>query len=333
MLKPESSERQIPVTGLVKDILDGANESEIMEKYGLSVNGLKSALIKLLDSKTISPFTLSQWASLFCETPIIEDIPLFKRVFLDFYVPVYDAEDPTKKGTVINVSETGVGFSGIRAQVNDIRTFVIPVKSNHLTFVAKCRWFEEHYASIDDFGGFEIVKIVKGNWEDFCQKILAKKERGTGKEHRALVPQEPWLEQKPPSPQGVYPQQRVDEMRWTLNEEPAEAHQETLQSEGPDAVSVEPGPPEMGPEAEPPSLAFVQRCIESDDFIRLFTTSRQHLAFVINPTSFAEITPETRLEMLDKVKSKNGQMIAVLNQKAEAFRLAIENSAWLAVER
>lgn len=333
--------RKIPINALVRDIKDGVTDSEIMEKYKLSSEGLKSALRKLLDADAISPFLLTEWSQLFGDSTAMADIRLFKRCALDFYLPVYDAKDRRGKGRVINVSDSGIALSGIPATVDEYKMLAIPIKSNRLVLWTKCRWFKKQDPTGADVGGFEVLKVLKGNWEDFFQKIRARMGAGAD-EKQPIQAAEQRRPQQPGRPMDAVPPQvppvekhgvlATDQQEGIVEEQPP-VQQEAVQSDEPSLPPIEPTRLEVSASAEGPSLAFVQSCIESDEFITLFTTSRQVLAFIINPMSFAEMVPETRLEMLDQVKTRGSVMIADLRKKATAFQLAIENSALLAETR
>ena len=65
------------------------------------------------------------------------------RVYPKVSLVIHDLEDPENQGKVTDMSETGLGVAGIRAEVNETKVFVIPPNDTLLTeefvFKAKCR--------------------------------------------------------------------------------------------------------------------------------------------------------------------------------------------------
>lgn len=325
-----ASPRQIGVNSIVKDIRSGITDSQIMTKYHLSSRGLKSLFRKLLDSQAITPFEYTEWAGFFGNSVELNDVRLFNRETLDFQLPVHEAGNLRIKGQILNLSETGIGVWGIPTEVGQDKTLMVPVKGATVVAVARCHWKKVGQRPGESVAGFEIVKVLQGNWESLVQRIqlLIQKRR----EHAAS-----WLESAPGADPAGFEATQDEQLstghHWMTPESTPRAHVH-------DSRATETKPPEIPTRSyvpaddrdipEPPSLEFMEQCLEGDNYFILFTTSLNHLAFVMNPLSFAELSPETRQELLVKVKKKNTSMVSDLRRKAKAFEQAIVNSALLA---
>jgi len=325
-----ASPRQIGVTAIVEDIRSGITDSQIMTKYHLSSRGLRSLFRKLLDSGAITPFEYTEWACFFGKSVELNEVRVFNRDILDFHLPVHEAAQPSVKGQVLNLSETGIGTWGIPAKVGQTKTLLIPVKTNFVVVEAKCQWTKVGKAGRDTIAGFEIAGVVQGDWDRLVkrvQELIRKRRKRAGKDGPADVvnqfarglEQEP-MEQLLPAEHAVGPESAVMaasegvQAGRTGRHEPSTMPDETMESPN---------------RAEEPSLAFLENRIEGDNYLSLFTTSRRHLAFLINPMSFVELTPETRQELLLRVKRKNTDMVSDLGKKARAVEQAILNSSLL----
>jgi hypothetical protein len=305
-------------------------DSQIMEKYHLSSRGLKSLFRKLLDSQAITPFEYTEWAGLFGRSVDLNDVRIFNRETLDFRMPVHEAGNLKNKGQILNLSETGLGVWGIPTEVGQAKTLIIPVTGAPVAVMARCHWKKEDRERGESVAGFEIANVLHGNWENLVQRIQKLIQKRRGQPARSI-------ESAPTNDPDRF-EAAHDEPR--PKTQYAMTPESTPRAPVGDFQGTETKPPDIPTRSheraddrtmtEQPSLEFMEQCLDSDNYFILFTTSLRHLAFIMNPMSFAELTPETRKELLGKVKEKNTNMVSDLRRKAKAFEQAIVNSALLA---
>ncbi|MBM3300150.1 MAG: hypothetical protein FJY85_09365, partial [Deltaproteobacteria bacterium] len=90
-------------------------------------------------------------------------------------VPIHEYHQPESRGLVLDIGDRGLRVAGIRAQVDEIKTLVIPadelVMIDPLVFEASCRWVKQ-----DESGGvtagFAVTRVSKGNFQEL--KLLIK---------------------------------------------------------------------------------------------------------------------------------------------------------------
>ena len=168
-----SVRRQIRASEIVNDVRGGVTDSEMMDKYELSSTGLARVFKKLLDTRAVSSFEFAQWSVLFCESPEVKNIRQFPRDSLKFRLPIYEAGRSEMRGEVLNVSVGGLAVRDLEAQVNDTRSFLIPIKGAPVLFKAKCRWIRQEPVHGATVSGFDVVKVVKGDWDKLVELIQA----------------------------------------------------------------------------------------------------------------------------------------------------------------
>ncbi len=164
---------QIRVSDVIDDVRGGMTDSNMMDKYKLSSNGLARLFRKLLDHKALSSFDFVQWSALFCESPEVKNIRLFPRNDLKFRLPIYEAGHSEMRGEILNVSDGGLAVIGLEAQVHETRTFVIPIKKAPVLFKARCQWIRPEPVRGASVVGFDVVSVMKGDWQKFLELIQA----------------------------------------------------------------------------------------------------------------------------------------------------------------
>ncbi len=90
-------------------------------------------------------------------------------------LPIYESgQYPRNCGMVRDITENGMGVTGIQARVDQIKTFwIYPDTFLHIepfSFRAQCRWTESE-TSGRFMGGFEIVEISEKNRESLFRLI------------------------------------------------------------------------------------------------------------------------------------------------------------------
>ena len=148
-----------PIDGadMIADIRSGMSDFELMEKYGLSSDGLRFALQTLVDTKVITV------KELYGDTVSVEPAPETTRKYLAVALDIFDSERPEIRGEVTDISETGVGIIGIEGKVGERRAFSIPAEAfigvDWIVFESRCRWAEKDKTSGQWSAGFEITGI------------------------------------------------------------------------------------------------------------------------------------------------------------------------------
>ena len=159
--------RKISAKDIINDIRGGMTDSELMDKYRLSLKGLQSIFRKLEAVKAIKPSELYGRFPGFDDTIEIEQIRKDLRDYLELSLPVYEMESPEKIGSVRDISTKGIGARGIKAAPGDVKNLVInPVNLfsiDAFSFEAVCRWVRRDGPNRDYVGGFEITAISNDN--------------------------------------------------------------------------------------------------------------------------------------------------------------------------
>lgn len=156
------------VNAILDDIRTGLTYSQLLEKYQLSPGGLAQVTKEFVEPRRVKT-----------EGSQISGIPSngeSKRVDLrnalrNFPSVLVSVCEPGKRGTACqlnDITESGVGISGIEAQVGDIKTIaVLGDELGQVTpfeFQAECRWTGTQEPHGLPCAGFRITKISD---EDF----------------------------------------------------------------------------------------------------------------------------------------------------------------------
>ena len=318
-----SLRRQIRVSEIVNDIRVGLSDSEMMDKYKLSSHGLAKVFKKLLEAKAISSLMFVEWSALFCESPDVKDIRLFPRGSLKFRLPIYEAGSSEKRGEVLNISDGGLAVRDLEAQINDTKSFLIPIKGAPVLFKAKCRWIKQEPVNGAAVSGFDVIDVLKGNWDKLLELIQAENlRRQEARRAEVSLAKTDTVSGEAALPiNGQVSSETRSATDRTLNDD------ETAPYDAPESKIEQPVIPASVPVE--PTLLSVQQCLDSNNYLQLFTNKR-YLTFIVNPLNFTELSPEKRREMSDKVREMAKLTLTDLRRRANAFRLAVENGALLA---
>lgn len=155
--------RAIEAEEIIRDIRGGLNETELKLKYGLTSGALAKTVKLLLDGDHLNRGDLSQGAVPYEEVVDMGKSRLLERYYLDFGLPIVDVDFPDVAGTVRDLTTKGLGTSGIRASMDEIKTLRIQhprfVSLKSFTFQAKCRWVRDVDSGGKATAGFEIVSM------------------------------------------------------------------------------------------------------------------------------------------------------------------------------
>jgi PilZ domain len=156
--------RKISARKVVEDIRSGTSVTDLLHKYALSETALRRLLDKLLHSRFLDQRELDNWEALNHNVTVIRGVRQETRIPIDFPLRVQDCDHPYEHGLVRNLSQTGIGVSGIRARVGETRTLLVRlngrVDRSFVRFEAKCRWVIQTEGDVHECtAGFEITGI------------------------------------------------------------------------------------------------------------------------------------------------------------------------------
>jgi hypothetical protein len=166
--------RKISAREIIKDILARMTDTDLIAKYKLSPEGLQEVFRKLLDAEVLSPFDFQAW-SIFCNKTVqLKHVRLFRRDRVNFPLPIYEADEPENRGHVGDISANGLGVTGIEAEVDDIKTFVIPTDEllglPPLVFEARCIWIIKNGNQVWK-GGFYLIDASAKIWRQLRKHV------------------------------------------------------------------------------------------------------------------------------------------------------------------
>jgi uncharacterized protein (DUF433 family) len=167
--------QKIEARDIVEDIRSGMTDSELMKKYDLSSEGLRFALQKMTDTQVIALKELYATSSSAHDTVFVENMRELPRHHLAMAVDIYEAKRPEIKGMLSDVTEKGIGITGMAARIGETKTFVIPagdfIEADPILLEARCQWAEEERDTGDWLAGFEIIRISEKCLDDLRRFI------------------------------------------------------------------------------------------------------------------------------------------------------------------
>jgi hypothetical protein len=161
------SGRPINTKAIIDDIKSGLGDIPIMEKYQLSPAEYLRVLDKLAAVRAITETTTRERKRALKASPPTE--PLSKRRlqrnYALFTIAIHDADDLAVTGTLNDITEKGLQVSGMPAQIEGIRTFLVRsdifTVSPPLLLTAVCKWTVPGDQDRDLVAGFEITGISR----------------------------------------------------------------------------------------------------------------------------------------------------------------------------
>ena len=159
-----AAEKEIKAKEIVKDIISGIGDNELMHKYRLTFRGLQSVYRRLVDANLVDAAFLEGRIipQQNAETTTIMRLPR-KEIYMP--LPVHELDNPGMQGMVSNLTDRGMGVKGLKAKVDEVKTLVIrPEKLFQLSpFIlsAKCRWVKPSGDEQEILAGFEIIYIAE----------------------------------------------------------------------------------------------------------------------------------------------------------------------------
>lgn len=162
-----SREGDIRKDDVREDLRSGMPRQELLKKYKLTPRGLEALTRNLMNLPGVAAGSRIR-----------------PRKHLEFLLPISDSENPENTGLVYDISDDGVGTRGLKAQVHDVRTFVIPAddyfRLEPVMFQGICRWVEQKENRWDSAAGFKVVKLLRGSLielQDIIRSLSLKPDR------------------------------------------------------------------------------------------------------------------------------------------------------------
>jgi hypothetical protein len=173
--QPDSTPTKITVNinQVAADIRHGLGRDQLMEKYRLTSRAFRWVCMELVSNGLLSWRELYENLSSGSEGLVLDKPRESRRFTLDFDVEIHEAGHSEAPGKVRDVTERGIGVSGIRAKVDERKTLVIAGDEfgefATFTFDAICRWaskapggdyiagFEVSYISVRSMGEFRVL--------------------------------------------------------------------------------------------------------------------------------------------------------------------------------
>jgi hypothetical protein len=167
--------RTIKVQSLVADIQAGSSPGELMIMHGLSQNMLRNALKKLIQANKLYASELSNELCGYLRSVPPERMREQARLCLDFELHLSLKGFTESCGTILDISEKGLGVKGYAAKVSDVVWFEIShedfIEIAPFSFEAECRWTKTEADPRDSLSGFRITDISDKDAEELRKLI------------------------------------------------------------------------------------------------------------------------------------------------------------------
>lgn len=159
---PESG--RLEIKAIVADIRARATDFELCHKYDLSLEELPDVFQKLVGLGALRADELKERTA-FYDEPLHRSLTRrFPRTLLGLRLPVYDPDDPARKGLVRDLSERGLRVASLKQDIDLAKRFVICgdrfADIRLFDIGVECRWTNKKEQSRKYFlAGFEITSI------------------------------------------------------------------------------------------------------------------------------------------------------------------------------
>ncbi len=172
---PESG--RLEIKAIVADIRARATDFELCHKYDLSLEELPGVFEKLVELGVIRAAELKERSAFYDEPQNRSVTRRFPRTLLGLELPIYDPDDPARKGLVRDLSERGLRVASLRPDINLAKRFVIrpdwfpPIRPFDIG--VECRWIKKKEPSRKYFlAGFEITFISSRSQAELRKLLL-----------------------------------------------------------------------------------------------------------------------------------------------------------------
>lgn len=156
---------KVGARAVVKDLRAGMGPTEIMGKYRLSNKGFQSVIRKLAAADLLKKSEVERFHTWFPGLSV-GDLRQSPRTPVKILLIVCDANYPSSKGFVRDISKKGISVEGLEANIGDVRRLKILSSeiagSSTFMFKAKCVWREDDGTpNTEPIAGFEITSITE----------------------------------------------------------------------------------------------------------------------------------------------------------------------------
>jgi hypothetical protein len=166
------AKRKIKAKNFLKNLRAGMTESQLMEMYSLSAEGLQRVLGKLAAAGLLETGELGPSLSETGKEPLAGAGRRLRRCYPAFFIPVYDLDDLLAEGQLHDLNEKGMRVSGISSRPGAEMNLVIQADEVADVYPfcvgAKCRW-----TAVESDGrliaGFEVT-----SWPPVAAEALEK---------------------------------------------------------------------------------------------------------------------------------------------------------------
>jgi hypothetical protein len=179
MLFTGADERKpvIKAKDAVAAIRAGKDDLSMMRTFGISAKGLQSLFDKLVHAGLLTNEELQGRLQPSTHHGVIEDLSKLRRHYLAVSAPVYDPENPSSMGAIRDVTEKGIGIIGVKANVGDVKSLMIPTQAissgENIWFEAVCLWSGQDEHNGEPVTAFQITKISEGSLKALRELIDA----------------------------------------------------------------------------------------------------------------------------------------------------------------
>jgi uncharacterized protein (DUF433 family) len=160
-----AAKRRIDTKEIIADIRSGGTDVELMEKYKLSSRGLQRVFTKLVDSTVLTGDDLSGRNISYDDSVTLKKVRASIRALPILSIDIYEKDNPQIMGRIRDLSEVGVGVTGLEAQVGELKSLLVfPdefLEVEPFSFEAKCRWVSREDEGKISTAGFEITDIAE----------------------------------------------------------------------------------------------------------------------------------------------------------------------------
>jgi len=160
MMKPKM---RIKADEIIQNIRSGMTDEELIAKYHVNSNVLRGIFEKLVDAGLLIRAELSGRASLATDSAIREQPRTRTRHYTMFALPVYDLDDLTVEGYLLDITENGLKVSGLEVKKGQTKSLLVRVDEFAdifpFTLDARCRWVDRESDEHSVIAGFEITNI------------------------------------------------------------------------------------------------------------------------------------------------------------------------------
>ncbi|MDQ7783441.1 MAG: response regulator [Desulfomonilaceae bacterium] len=163
--RSDTKEGDKPVIGVgeaVECIRSGMDDVALMKRFGISAKGLSSLFRKLVEAGFLAPEEF--YGRPRADHEFVLDMRDTHRRHLAVTTQIWEVTRPDAKGWLLNVTERGLGTSGLMAHVGDVKEIVIDAGNyvkigGGIRAKVRCVWSDSQDPDGRPNAGFQIIEI------------------------------------------------------------------------------------------------------------------------------------------------------------------------------